>query len=76
MLKYHEKSNQEPKPGDLLPHQQEALLKLLSTAPPVEWLHYLRRYYDGFVYNAQGNVDLEDHYHYRELDNFFAKLSS
>jgi|GEM_PF-4994171 len=60
----------------LLPHQQEALLKLLGTATPTEWLHYLRRYYDGFVYNAQGNVDLEDHYYYRELDNFLTKLTT
>lgn len=71
-----DKNNSNQISNTLLPHQQEALLKLLSTATPMEWLHYLRRYYDGFVYNAQGNVELEDHYHYRELDNFLSKLSS
>lgn len=40
----------------------------------MEWLHYLRRYYDGFVYIALGIVEIEDHYHYRELDHFFEAL--
>lgn len=58
----------------LLPHQSQALLKLLSSTTPDILLCHFRRYYDGFVYNADGNVEIEDHQHYRDIDNFFESL--
>lgn len=58
----------------LLPHQLEALTKLLSATTPEVLLCHFRSFYDGFVYNANGNVEIEDHHCYRELSSFLETL--
>ena len=52
----------------------QALEQLIDRIPPEELITRFRRFFDGFVYNAQGNIELEDQNTYRELDNFLETL--
>lgn len=44
----------------------QALEQLIDRVPPDELIIRFRRFFDGFVYNAQGNIELEDQNTYRD----------
>lgn len=51
-----------------------ALQKIKERIPPDELIRRFRRFFDGFVYNAQGNIDIKDQEVYREIENLLESL--